>query len=72
MFPIMPFIICAICNKQVDKVEIHRDILSSKIVLSVECHGDIDTCEIGGQELLMIPSESYYDSGIAFSTKRIK
>jgi hypothetical protein len=66
----IPFITCAICNRQVDKIEMERNIFSNSVVYRVECHGDTDRCEIDSQELLMIPIESY-SSGVAFSTKKI-
>jgi hypothetical protein len=69
--PRCPVIICAICNKRVDSVELFRDEMKCCDVYKVRCHGDTDTCEID-DHFRMNAGPHEIKEGRAFATKRIE
>lgn len=44
--------ICAVCERPVERVEHDEDALRAKLVITVYCHGDVETAEILERELV--------------------
>lgn len=63
-----PTIICAICDKQVDHIQVHIDACNREYKFKVKCHGEFDYCSvpINYLEENKIPQE-----GRAFTTMKI-
>lgn len=68
VIPRLPTIVCAICNKPVDRVEVVPDFANDGTIWRVHCHGDKDTCEVPRHVDL---SREALVTAVAFQTKRI-
>jgi hypothetical protein len=66
----IPVILCAVCNKPVDSIEIMKDVYTQSIVYSVSCHGEKDQCSIP-QDMLE-ENLSVMSRGVAFQTKKLE
>lgn len=66
-----PLIMCAICDKLVDTIELFRNEEKQSDVYRVTCHGDKDTCEISDYDRMMTGPQGIQD-GVAFTKKRIE
>lgn len=74
--PQMPRIMCAKCNRLVDRVEWTKEYRDRTVTrIEVWCHGDIDSMEISDFDLMRMTSEQIRalnsSVGVAFTTKRI-
>lgn len=66
-------IICAKCNKPVDKVSWFEDILTGKIEIKVTCHNQVDFMALNSFELTHeIADQLKTAIGFAFENKNIK
>ena len=65
-----PVIMCAICQRPVDRVEWRDDLNTGDRVITAHCHGDRDTMRLSQADLIsMIGKEP--TSGVAFADKRV-
>ena len=70
--------ICAVCNKEVDRMTNHNDWMRDEVVLVVECHGQTDICSLNRsdfQEMLYackIGKGRAFDKQMLGNTKQIE
>ena len=63
-------LLCAICDKPVDRITTYYDCMRRSHEIRADCHGDSDTMILTEhmlQEMREVP-----DSGVAFTTKRLE
>lgn len=44
-------IVCAVCDRPVDKIETHRNIMTGDIVYNVFCHGETQEVVLGENDI---------------------
>lgn len=68
-----PTVMCAMCNKPVDRMEFFDDHINDQQVLRVRCHGDWDEMRLSSLEVTYEAVEQINNSvGTAFTTKRLE
>lgn len=65
----MPLVMCAVCLKPVDRVEVFDDVRSYDKVFRVYCHGDMEEARLGVRDLMHKPG---IVSATAFGTMKIE
>jgi len=60
-------ILCAACDKPVDAWKYWRDEAKQKIMIRVECHGEVDNCEIDDYDLMHVVGNA-----VAFRQKKLE
>lgn len=65
-----PCIICEVCDRLVDRIEMHVSMYDDVYVFKVWCHGDTDECRIPATDVM--DGLGDYREGRAFTTKRLK
>jgi hypothetical protein len=66
-----PEIICAICDKPVEKVSWVNDFNTNSRHITVYCHGDTDSTVLTADFLMEVGGSNRIEKGVAFQTKRI-
>jgi hypothetical protein len=70
MFDEFPVVTCALCARPVDRMVWDRHDDRNAFSLTVHCHGDTDTMEIGPRDILNLYGMKFRE-GTAFTTKRL-
>ena len=66
-----PVIICAVCNKPVEKLEWLDDFNSHARHITAHCHGDTDSMVLTDTFLMDLGGAKQLTEGVAFQTKKI-
>jgi len=66
-----PVIICAVCNKPVEKLEWFDDFNSHARHITAHCHGDTDSMVLTETFLMDLVGAKQLTEGVAFQTKKI-
>lgn len=66
----MPEIFCAQCGRPVDKVTTWKCDYKATLWVQVECHGEVDTCELTSQFIMSAPALGSM-SATAFRNERL-
>lgn len=70
-----PKIRCAICDKQVDVIELWNETRNSACVIRAQCHGSSDTMTITAYDFLRLGLSGMAEiaqlEGVAFSTQML-
>jgi len=66
-----PVIICAVCNKPVEKLEWFDDFNSHARHITAHCHGDTDSMVLTDAFLIDLVDPKQLTEGVAFQTKKI-
>lgn len=68
-----PTVMCAMCDKPVDRMEFIDAPLDDQVVLRVKCHGEWDEMRLSKYEVTCEVVEQINNSvGTAFTTKRLE